>query len=55
MPTSVRVMAWNIQNFGSNTASYKAVKGANSSLLAPFIAAVVANYQVEHPGDHGGP
>src|SRR5688500_4506285 len=44
---NVRVMIWNIQNFGSNTTAYQAAKGNNSSALAPFIAHVVREYNID--------
>jgi hypothetical protein len=37
----VKVMAWNVQNFGEGGVTYTRVKGANSSVLAEFIADVV--------------
>jgi hypothetical protein len=43
----IRVMAWNIQNFGAAAETYPRYKGKNSKLLASFIKAVVRHYQVD--------
>jgi hypothetical protein len=43
----VRVMAWNLQNFGGLGPSYRRVKGTNSSVLAQFVADVVVGSNVD--------
>jgi hypothetical protein len=44
---TVRAMVWNIQNFGSKGDSYANYKGANSELLAEFIADVVRAFKID--------
>lgn len=39
---ALRVMIWNVQNFGQGTVFYNLTKGANSSLLAQFIGRMAA-------------
>jgi hypothetical protein len=43
----VRVMVWNVQNFGSVGPAYVNYKGTDSAILAPFIAKVVHQYQID--------
>jgi Endonuclease/Exonuclease/phosphatase family len=44
---TIRLMAWNIQNFGTASANYTLYKGTNSVHLANFIAGVINAYQID--------
>ena len=44
---SIVHMSWNVQNFGQGTPYYTSLKGANSVLLAEFIARIVLRYHVK--------
>jgi hypothetical protein len=43
----IRVMAWNIQNFGTGSHTYGYYKGDDSYLLVEFLNAVVKHFQID--------